>query len=158
MFITLLALSFMTDIIPIKVNPGDPIPDISVKSFDGSLETQLSSIVSTGYCVFLSPTCEVCKEGIQNTETMFDDENIIYLFIGELEDVKSFLGPLYGKIGNAFLADVKDLQTYDIVTFPAVIAFKEDKCRVAMHGPLHSGNIERLKRIFSKGSSRITKK
>jgi len=147
-------LGYFGDITPININIGDMVPSISLMPMDQSYQANLGDMLSSGFFVFLSPTCERCKEGIENAEKMFDDENVIYLFTGGVEEIKAFLGTQYEYMNNVFVVDRKDLEAYNIVTFPAVLVFKNGKCQTAMHGPLNQVNIERLKQIYHRQPSK----
>ena len=135
--------------IPIKVNPGDPILDLPLTALENGAETNLRDISSDGFAFFLSPSCAYCQDAIANIKTIEDDYDTVFIYVGEPDAVRRFIRDQKGNIGNSFLVDMDLLVPHGIVTFPAVLTYKDGKCKVAMHGPMTIGNLNRLVSLYN---------
>ncbi|MDJ0838103.1 MAG: hypothetical protein QNK37_16425 [Acidobacteriota bacterium] len=156
----LFILIFMGDPIPMKVNVGDPVLDLPVTSLSNGSETNLKELLSEGFCFFLAPSCGYCKKAMPNIKTYMTGMNIIYIFVGEKDEAAAFAKEHIGVQNNVFMVDTELLKPHSIVTFPAVITYKDEKCRVAMHGPMRPKDLDLLLKLYSGAYTKkvVTKK
>lgn len=139
---------FAGDIIPMKVSIGDPVLDIEVTSLDSGDRIHLRDMVENSFCFFFSPGCGYCKNAYPNVATLFGKYEVFMFFVGGEAEVRQFLKAQNGETSNVYLVDARDLKTYDIVTLPGAITYKEGKCRTAMHGPMAPRSLARLVAIY----------
>jgi thiol-disulfide isomerase/thioredoxin len=157
MAICLLLVFLSGDLIPIKVNPGDPVPPIEITSLSNGESVTLPDVFQNGFCFFLTPSCAHCQAAMPNIEAWRKDHELIFVYIGETAEIQSFIQKHQAEVGNAFTADVKDLEPWGLVTYPAALVFREGLCKVAMHGRLHMDNLGLLEE-FHDGTVKIRKK
>ena len=144
LFMTLLAQK------PMKVTVGDPILDLKLTNLESGEVMPLESLIIDGFCFFMSPSCPRCEEAFENISVLTNDFYHIFIFSGDQEKVNEFMKDKNISPDRIFMATNADLEKYDITTVPAVVAYKNNKVRVAMHGKLNYKNIYRLKHIFTK--------
>lgn len=140
---------FWGDIIPIKVDPGDPVPNIEIVSLANGETVHLPDVFEDGFCFFLTPNCSHCEAAMPNIQAFRKDHNLMFVYIGEKADIMQFIEQYGGEVGNAFTADVKHLEPWGLVTYPAALVFKEGRCKVAMHGRLHMKNLGLLEEFYN---------
>ncbi len=143
--------------IPIMINPGDAVPNIEITSLSNGETVSLPDVFSDGFCFFITPKCAHCEAAMPNIRAWRKDHNLVFVYIGEMTDVLQFIKKHHVETGNAFTADVKNLEPWGLVTYPAALAFKEGRCKVAMHGRLHMKNLGLLEEFYS-GTVKVRKK
>lgn len=135
---------------PLNVSVGDPVLDLKLTNLETGETLPLEALMIDGFCIFLSPTCPKCEEAFENLNVITEEFHYVLIFTGDKETIKNFVKDKGYPPENIYTVTQKQLDRYDINTVPAVVAYKDNKVRVAMHGPLNLKNVSRLRMFLAK--------
>ena len=147
----LVVLWMIGDPEPIWVSLGDKPIDLVVKATDGT-SYQLDDLVDSSFCFFLTADCAPCLEALENIDRyLFDRYHCLLILRGKrAEDWREVVPARMWP--NVFLADDEQaLAGYNIKTFPALLAYKGSKLKMASHGPMDAATCRRIASIYDRG-------
>lgn len=133
---------FAKDDRAIKIKLGSPAIDLPLISLANGQNLNFRDFGEDGFTFFFTPNCEYCKQAYELVPLLRKDYNCFVVFAGEKEKVLGFLKQQKeADRGHVFLVDARHLLPYNIVRVPAVIAFKQNRLSMAMHGPIDGGTL-----------------
>ena len=123
---------------PMKVSIGDdPLP-LQLVSYSTGGEMALSDRVDNTFCFFLLPECSDCMNAMGLITSIQENYDVTLIFVGDKKKVGKYLKTAaYRDVNNVFLVkDDAPMLQHNIKIFPALVAYKGSKLKLATHGPL----------------------
>jgi len=131
---------------PMNVSIGDdPLP-LKLVSYSNGGEISLSDRVDNTFCFFLLPGCNDCVNAMGLITSIQEDYDVTLIFLGKKYNVTEYLETVsYRNTNNVFLVkDDKPMLQHNVKTFPALIAYKNSKLKLATHGVLSRKQMNRI--------------
>ncbi|MDJ0835147.1 MAG: hypothetical protein QNK37_01440 [Acidobacteriota bacterium] len=136
--IFLLIIFGMIDPKPINLSLGSAVIELDLETMSGT-KLKLDNVADNTFCFFLSTNCPACVEAIKIIESRFmSKHHCIFLILGEKDKIDQYFTN-YPKILQDqifFITQPTQLDEYNIVTLPALLAYKNSKLQLSYHGPL----------------------
>jgi hypothetical protein len=129
----------------ITVQPGDPIIDLEVGTLDAET-VPLNRVVSSSFCFFVRRSCTACLEAIAVIEAELEDHHVVLIFIEETGTETWLRDQQFD--ADLYLVDEKELERFNMVRLPALLAYREDRLTFAFHGPITKESCRKMKYYF----------
>jgi len=134
-------LLFRETPIEIFVKKHDPVIPLEVFTPQGQ-KLSLNDLVENEICFFVSTQCQYCLQAIENISVSEIDQYFL-IFLDDGDQVSSFVkGKEYEAV--SFYVKPASLKPYNIARLPAVLAYKDNKLKLAYHGPLTNERLDML--------------
>ncbi len=126
--------------------------DVPLVDLADDQATNLKDLNQDTFFFLLSPNCGFCPETFSLAETLYRKYDVKILFIGDAAKIPSFMDQFKEPILPLYrVTDTKPLEPHNIKIVPALLAYKEGKLKLAMHGPLARNHYDMVIKLYEEG-------
>lgn len=119
--------------------------------------TNLKEINQDTFFFLLSPNCGFCPETFILAEHFYQKYDVKVLFVGDAAEIPSFMNQFKEPILPLYrVTDTKPLESRNIKILPALLAYKDGKLQLAMHGPLARNHYDMVTKLYEEGYEKPT--